>query len=92
MSAPPKFATRGEAVAAFRRGECRRWAIVDGWQVDLMAPDPEREARPSGLSVSDALRPLALAWPGLTEEERRELVVIAREALAEVERRKAVKP
>lgn len=88
MSAPPKFATRGEAVAAFRRGECRRWAIVDGWQVDLMAPEPERTSP----AVSDALRPLALAWPGLTEEERRELVVIAREALAEVERRKAVKP
>ena len=94
MSAPPKFSTRAEAVAAFNRGACRRWVNVDGWQVDLLAPEPEREARPapSGLSVSDALRPLALAWPGLTEEERRELVAIARDALTETERRKAVKP
>lgn len=91
MSAPPKFATRGEAVAAFGRGECRRWVSVDGWQVDLLAPEPEREAPPEP-SVSDALRPLAIAWPGLTEEERRELVAIARDALTETERRKAVKP
>ena len=38
MSAPPKFSTRAEAVAAFNRGACRRWVNVDGWQVDLLAP------------------------------------------------------
>jgi len=35
MSAPPKFATLPEAIAAYRAGRSRRWAEVDGWQIDL---------------------------------------------------------
>ena len=91
MSAPPKFSTRAEAVAAFNRGACRRWVNVDGWQVDLLAPEPRKEAPPEP-SVSDALRPLAIAWPALTVDERRELVEIAREAMAEAMRRQEAQP
>lgn len=35
MSAPPKFATLPDAIAAYREGRSRRWAEVDGWQIDL---------------------------------------------------------
>lgn len=35
MSAPPKFATLPDAIAAYRAGRSRRWAEVDGWQIDL---------------------------------------------------------
>jgi len=35
MSAPPKFATLADAIAAYREGRSRRWAEVDGWQIDL---------------------------------------------------------
>ena len=35
MSAPPKFAKLDEAIAAYRAGRSRRWAEVDGWQIDL---------------------------------------------------------
>lgn len=37
MSAPPKFATLPDAIAAYREGRSRRWAEVDGHQVDLHA-------------------------------------------------------
>jgi len=52
MSAPPKFATLADAIAAYLAGRSRRWAEVDGHQVDLHAaahpcevsrpPDDER--------------------------------------------------
>lgn len=35
MSAPPKFATLADAIAAYLAGRSRRWAEVDGWQIDL---------------------------------------------------------
>lgn len=35
MSAPPKFATLPDAIAAYLAGRSRRWAEVDGWQIDL---------------------------------------------------------
>lgn len=35
MSAPPKFAKLADAIAAYLAGRSRRWAEVDGWQVDL---------------------------------------------------------
>ena len=37
MSAPPKFATLPDAIAAYLAGRSRRWAEVDGHQVDLHA-------------------------------------------------------
>lgn len=36
MSAPPKFATLPDAIAAYLAGRSRRWAEVDGWQIDLV--------------------------------------------------------
>lgn len=46
MSRPPIYATREAALADFAAGKCRRWVIVDGWQVDLCAPvdGPLRDA------------------------------------------------
>lgn len=35
MSAPPKFAKLADAIAAYLAGRSRRWAEVDGWQIDL---------------------------------------------------------
>ena len=36
MSAPPKFAKLADAIAAYLAGRSRRWAEVDGWQIDLL--------------------------------------------------------
>lgn len=41
MSAPPKFATLPDAIAAYREGRSRRWAEVDGWQIDLVQAQAE---------------------------------------------------
>lgn len=41
MSAPPKFAKLADAIAAYREGRSRRWAEVDGWQIDLVQAQAE---------------------------------------------------
>lgn len=41
MSAPPKFATLPDAIAAYLAGRSRRWAEVDGWQIDLVQAQAE---------------------------------------------------
>ena len=41
MSAPPKFATLADAIAAYLEGRSRRWAEVDGWQIDLLQAQAE---------------------------------------------------
>jgi len=47
MSAPPKFATLPDAIAAYLAGRSRRWAEVDGHQVDLhAAAHPCKVSRP----------------------------------------------
>jgi len=47
MSAPPKFATLADAIAAYRAGRSRRWADVAGHQVDLhAAANPCKVSRP----------------------------------------------
>ena len=47
MSTPPKFATLADAIAAYRDGRSRRWAEVDGHQVDLhAAANPCAVSRP----------------------------------------------
>lgn len=57
MSAPPKFATLPDAIAAYREGRSRRWAEVDGHQVDLHAA-----AHPCAVSRPGADEPPAVAW------------------------------
>ena len=51
MSAPPKFATLPDAIAAYLAGRSKRWAEVDGHQVDLHA----------------AAHPCAVSRPGADE-------------------------
>ena len=35
MSRPQAFKDLPTALAAFAAGKCRRWVMVDGWQIDL---------------------------------------------------------
>lgn len=57
MSAIPKYRTRGEAMVDFKAGRCPRWVYVDGWQVDLIAPEGNRaEEPPAGAATTQPAR------------------------------------
>lgn len=63
MSAPPKFATLPDAIAAYREGRSRRWAEVDGWQIDLVQAQAEAgRVREEPLFLMGA--PVIVAEPG----------------------------
>jgi len=87
MSAPPKFATLPDAIAAYRAGRSRRWAEVDGHQVDLHAA-----AHPCAVSRADEERaPLIVSQWASTDREAHDYTV-ARNIAAELARASEVLP
>lgn len=74
MSAPPKFATLADAIAAYLAGRSRRWADVDGHQVDLhAAAHPCKVSRPP--DEREPLVPGHAAGP-LTREQHDHLAAL----------------
>ena len=81
MSAPPKFATLPDAITAYLAGRSRRWAEVDGWQIDLEQAKNEmgrvrEEPAAIGVSADEAVMALVgrPAWDRMVADSvRREL-------------------
>lgn len=88
MSGIPSYRDRLTALAAFRAGQCPRWVYVDGWHVDLLAPEPDRapvaavEPYDHTLAASVVAMACGVRWAGLSDDDQVRIVALVDEIWA----------